>query len=1481
MRNEKLLRNKAVIKALSIGLAAMMAITPVVGTVDVYAGETDPEPTNPDGGKPSNDNTKEVEDKYEEAKEELVPEAPENADNDTVTNDDASTTETTTFSETIPSEDNANESTEVKITIEKNISADGNSEDIRVTTDETTTKTEETINYTHNSESVSAEDYNEKVAAIKSVKDIDGNALEFKTIEENSEDIKDELGNVIGKKTVITEEATYTDADGYTTTKTIKTTVVDYIGEELTAPNAEIPEDPGKISLGEATDKNTNTTTRPDGTIIIETSEKKVEAYKSEKAESDTVTNEVKNQKVSEKVIEVVSVGEKTVEVSEFTTRDEAEKEVEKLKLSEDEQKLVSIVQNSDGKFVVEKTESISVDDPATIVVAKNATIADFDDEVRRQYPQVDGWTVTSNTDATGSATWTLSKTDAGVTTTYTYTFTPEKMETTLQEESITTTDEDITADDFAKNHLSAYTDVNSGWNVDCKTEGDTTTWIITKKIGSVTTQHTFTFKATESTTDATSSTVITSAKTSAEFLAELQKKYADEIEADTATVTDNEDGTYTVVKNGRNAKEIVEEVYSFTVDSMDDDAIPVISAATWGEFKSKFTGNANASIDEDSKKCVVTTVDDASGKTTIVTYEFEEGIPVSGDIETVTPTKLNVSDYVTDLQRAEEFVGWEFSDIDANSDLGKATWTVSKSENGKKTDYKYSFSYAEGTERFYTPNAKDEASFEAELIKEYGEKNVIVAKNDTNGITTYTCSKEVDGLTQKFVYTSKVEVSDEKDFDTLATSVDEFKSLINKKYPENQYIIDYKEKVHDNKGNASDTYECTVKTKSGDVVAKYNYWVSPDERFKPELNEKSIDEYLNDNYISQGWTVVPLGNNQWKASKPQNDNHTYVDIITFDGVDETNVCYTDEEKDAWDTEIRSTHSEADGWTVTRTGDKWVAEKKFRGKVIDSAVYEITDNGTTKSITENVKTLTLKELLGDEGLNALLAEAPEVNASNFQSYTIISANDAYIGCHENGAVYAGGEIAKKLWDGSIDNTSQMNIDDWFGVPLYDSDGNVKLNVGENEGIEVKRTDKEPTDIKKYWNTVATAVKSACNDATEILTDGVYKVRNQIVANYDEWCENTKEDDKSFDGFLRKLNTIGALLTGNNNGFQPAQDGSGKSGDSNLIVLSIKETALNVFGDLGNLNVGLLLAPNADITVNCGNITGTVVGNEVTNNAEGHTNLRINSVTTKETKPSEKATSVSVETFKVNAKTFVDNMICTVKEPVATAQRVMDTLTSIVSGSGVESSAEKSTTTTTTETEAKHKTDDITDSSTTKTKSGEKKSILGFDKKLEKESSDIFGVEVLSSMSISNKKSVVILGKHVSESSSRVVIPPTPVTPPDTPDVPDTPDTPDTPTPPVTPPGTPDVPVTPGTPEVPGVPTTPTGVLGVRRGESKPAAAVLGARRGVLGEKRVLGARTEDTSNAAAAFGVILGSVALSGAWLTLRRKRKFSNNIKA
>lgn len=118
---------------------------------------------------------------------------------------------------------------------------------------------------------------------------------------------------------------------------------------------------------------------------------------------------------------------------------------------------------------------------------------------------------------------------------------------------------------------------------------------------------------------------------------------------------------------------------------------------------------------------------------------------------------------------------------------------------------------------------------------------------------------------------------------------------------------------------------------------------------------------------------------------------------------------------------------------------------------------------------------------------------------------------------------------------------------------------------------------------------------------------------------------------------------------------------------------------------------------------------------------------------------------------------------------------------------------------------------------------------------------------------------------------------TPTPPPTTPPVTPPPTTPPTTPPPTTPPVTPPS-ITPPTPVTPDTPTE--GVLGERRPVSPDAAVlgarrrVLGARRGVLGEKRVLGARTEDTSNAAGAVGVMLGSVALSGVWMTLRRKKK-------
>ena len=145
MANKNLLKSKAVLKAISIGLAAMMAMTPVVGATDVYADDVDgnegesgksnisesQSESSENNTQSSENNTQAVEESYEQAKEELVPEIPQDA---TVTTDttDGVTTEKTEFTET-------SENVKTDITVEKKTSEDGSSEEITVTTDETTT----------------------------------------------------------------------------------------------------------------------------------------------------------------------------------------------------------------------------------------------------------------------------------------------------------------------------------------------------------------------------------------------------------------------------------------------------------------------------------------------------------------------------------------------------------------------------------------------------------------------------------------------------------------------------------------------------------------------------------------------------------------------------------------------------------------------------------------------------------------------------------------------------------------------------------------------------------------------------------------------------------------------------------------------------------------------------------------------------------------------------------------------------------------------------------------------------------------------------------------------------------------------------------------------------------------------------------------------------------------------------------------------
>ncbi len=1464
MANKNLLKSKAVIKAISIGLAAMMAMTPVVGATDVYADDVDgnePESnesnisesqseSSENNTQSSENNTQAVEESYEQAKKELVPEIPQVA---TVTTDtkDGVTTETTEFTKT-------SENVITDITIEKTTSEGGNSEDIKVTTNETTTESENqtAYEYTYNNETVivTKEEYAQKIADSK--KDQDGKDLVFTQREPSTKDILDESGKKIGEEKTITEEATFTDKDGYETTKTITTKVITYINSEITAPNAPAPADPDKISLGEATDSSSSTAVLPDGTIIIETSEKKASAYKSEKSESEASTTV---NKVSEETVEIKSSGKKTETISSFNTEAEANKMLDTL----EDKESVRVVKNDDGTYKLVKTVYVEVDeDPEDITVQSGDGVKEFDNLVKGKYSESDGWKIVkSETDeVSGTTTWTVTKTVDNLTTKYTYKFTPERKET-APESSVTTTAK--TADEFADKHLSDYT-AEKGWTVSKNTDGNTTIWTISKKDGDTTTQYTYKFTVTESTSTATKTSVKTNATTDEGFLAELNDKYKDGISNGSVTITDNNDGTYTVVSKGSNPNETLTEIYSFSSSEVVD--IPKVAAATWDEFVNAFEGNKNASIDELNKKCTVTTKSEAG--TTIITYSFIEGKPVTSEVETVTTTSLNASDFEAELKLNKQFDGWEFSDVDTKSKPGYAVWKVSKSENGTKTEYEYSFKYESGDAKPFTPTAKDEKSFKSELIDAYGEANVSISSKKVDGVitTTYTCTKEVDGLTQTYVYTSTVtEKADE--FYTTATSVEEFKKLISEKYPGYNFVYG-DEKIHDNNGNAADKCTCTV-TKDGKTVAIYEYWVSPDngqDSGEEKLKNKTIEEYIKEKYTDKGWTVVSIGDNKWKASKPQNDNHTHVQIITLNGA--TKEKYTDKEIADWVNEIEANHKSEDGWTVTKEGNnnKWVAVKKFGKVTIDEVVYELTEDGTTKSVTRKVEKSTLSEILGDEVFSE---NAPAVNASNYQAYTLISAGDAIIGDHENGGVYAGGQIGTNKGDGTVNKDGAVMIDDWFGAVLYDKDGVVNLqNCDNQDRIERKVVDKPSDEIKKYWSGVADSVIKSCDETAEKIIDGVYKVKDQIVANYDEWLERAtiNSSENPFLKFMKKLNEYNALLTGNNNHFQPAQDGDGKTGNSNLVIVSRTIDKITVSKDLGNLNLGLLLAPNADIEVVDNNFTGTMIGNNIVNNAESHTNIRSEKITKEETKKVGK--SVTVEQYKVNAKQKLAEMICTLSEPKV-ANRVKTEVSSTVDAKGFTFSASMESSN---NVNALSKTDTITDSKLEKAKEGIKKETLDFEKEFKKSSSEKFGSKVTSKTTITNKKSVVILGKKVSETGTRVVTPP-PTTPPVTPPPTTPPTTPPPTTPPVTPPS-----ITPPTPVTPDTPTE--GVLGERREVSPDAAVlgarrrVLGARRGVLGEKRVLGARTEDTSNAAGAVGVILGSVALSGVWMTLRRKKK-------
>ena len=454
-------------------------------------------------------------------------------------------------------------------------------------------------------------------------------------------------------------------------------------------------------------------------------------------------------------------------------------------------------------------------------------------------------------------------------------------------------------------------------------------------------------------------------------------------------------------------------------------------------------------------------------------------------------------------------------------------------------------------------------------------------------------------------------------------------------------------------------------------------------------------------------------------------------------------------------------------------------------------------------------------------------------------YNAISTNDMWVNGHINGGVIVCQSLhGYQFIDSNLSSGSVMNPEDepYVESKVNKTAGNCNVSIrviNDNNGnggqVAVKDHVSPNNDDS---STYASALTDLSDNDAKTIASQMEKLWDSAMSKFTEGIKEYVENgitfklvDKDYDSFDIQWNGE-KHLTDNLDGLDHSMDdihGGGRIADTVYVVAK----------DIANLCVGrlksIILAPFTNISTFAGDSVGTIIGHNVT--IDGSTELHSGKIDPSLGNVPDSAVKeeFTTETIEKAFKTVVESAkaLFTDSTPSATYEEVSYDATYV---------------------SAKKDIEDII------TKAWERKDTV----------SEKVTVEQLSGQTIT----------HWFGTKSTPTPPPTPpVVPPTPPVVPPTPPV-VPPTPPVTPPGTPDVPVTPGTPEVPGVPTTPTGVLGVRRGESKPAAAVLGARRGVLGEKRVLGARTEDTSNAAAAFGVILGSVALSGAWLTLRRKKK-------
>ena len=459
---------------------------------------------------------------------------------------------------------------------------------------------------------------------------------------------------------------------------------------------------------------------------------------------------------------------------------------------------------------------------------------------------------------------------------------------------------------------------------------------------------------------------------------------------------------------------------------------------------------------------------------------------------------------------------------------------------------------------------------------------------------------------------------------------------------------------------------------------------------------------------------------------------------------------------------------------------------------------------------------------------------------NLEGYNMISLGNMKVNQHVNGAIIVCGTLeGPGNGDVYVDNNrnadSKKDIGTVSMINKADNNCNVKFvplskNVDKDNGKNGHVHGKEISNDNVEDTVIGGFVKDITQKTADKIIEDIKGIYDSIIVKFGS------NDSYVEDGITFKLINSAERLSDHINGEGgPAVSGDEKKRDDKISQgYYLTENIVYVVAkDVTNLIVSqlraIVLAPFTNVSIEGGESAGTVIGAYVTNTAQTHTGVL----------KYEEETKSTPDAAKKETKSTIENAFETVVE------------------------------------KAKATTNSSTPKASYKEISYEAASVSA--KKFSKEAwkrndTEITKVKV---SKLFGEKTTYLYGTKTPETPP--VTPPPVTPPPTTPPVTPPPTTPPVTPPPTTPPVTPPS-ITPPTPVTPDTPTE--GVLGARREVSPDAAVlgarrrVLGARRGVLGEKRVLGARTEDTSNAAGAVGVMLGSVALSGVWMTLRRKKK-------